>query len=169
MRAICDESDIRTLLRLKLGGSFVCYTGSDRLFTAHAEFSKHLTPRDPCMCVMLHDRSQRVQGRLVIREWKPILWFTKGRRSGRTLVPTVVHSKYDKDGHPWSQGDTDLINADPTLIVGVRQWIYHLTEPGDLILDPFAGSAIWGRIAVRMIPLILGPPVDEHGSRAMAG
>src|SRR5262249_28324557 len=29
---------------LKPGGSLVCYTATDRLFTAHAEFSRYLTP-----------------------------------------------------------------------------------------------------------------------------
>jgi DNA modification methylase len=96
-----------------------------------------------CHAVMQHDQSQRLRGRSAIINCKPILWYTKGHRrsiNGRvSLVPNMVGSTRDKSAHPWAQGDG-----------GVRQWIHHLTAPGERIVDPFAGTGTWGRIAAEM-------------------
>jgi hypothetical protein len=58
----------------------------------------------------------------------------------RAVVPSVLQqlSGRDKSGHDWGQGEA-----------GVTNLIHVLTEPDELILDPFAGSALWGRIAMQ--------------------
>jgi hypothetical protein len=55
-------------------------------------------------------------------------------------LPTVWRSGgKDKSLHEWAQGDG-----------GVWIPIDCLTDLGELILDPFAGSGTWGRIATAM-------------------
>ena len=121
------------------GGSLICYFGNTQVDKMHrilgdAGLVHHFA------AWMQHDASQRLAGKFVIADGKPILWYTKGFRRGRTLVPNVVSdSVCDKSAHNWAQGDG-----------GVRVWIHHLTEPGETILDPCAGTGEWGRIAVEM-------------------
>jgi DNA methylase len=109
----------------------------------------------------------------VFAKWKPVLWFTKGPRRGRTLVPDVVRleeeipetpddvsevvrAKRDKSAHPWAQGDG-----------GVRQWIHHLTAPGELIIDPFAGTGRWGEIAAEMGRRWIGCDITLGGTETV--
>jgi DNA modification methylase len=68
-------------------------------------------------------------------------------------MPDVLNSKADKTQHPWSQGTG-----------GVEYIIEHLTEPGELIVDPFAGTATWGRRAVAMGRRWLGADIVQGGS-----
>lgn len=120
------------------GGSFICYFG-------HANLNRMMRILEDAgltyfwSCVMMHEQSQRLPGKFVIVGHKPILWFVKDFRRGRTLVPDVVFStRRNKQQHAWGQGQG-----------GVTQWIHQLTEPGELILDPFCGSGQWGDIACR--------------------
>lgn len=118
------------------GGMLVCYTGQTLLNRDMRIFDEHLTYWHAA--VMLHDQNQRLFGRGMIVKHKPILLYAKGGvRHGRSLMPDVVTSKRDKSMHAWAQGDG-----------GVRRWIEHLTEPGETIVDPCAGTGTWGRIAV---------------------
>ena len=117
------------------GGSLICYTGQSRLDRDIGIFARHL--RWWWLLTMLHHQSQRLPGKFVTAEFKPVLWFVKERRLGRTLVNDVLRSPArNKDDHDWGQGEA-----------GVPLLIEQLTEPGDLIADPFAGTALWGHIA----------------------
>jgi hypothetical protein len=52
----------------------------------------------------------------------------------------------------------------------VRHWparCEHLTEPGELIIDPFAGTGTWGTIAASMGRRWLGADVVEGGRAAV--
>jgi DNA modification methylase len=130
------------------GGSLICYTGQSRLDRDMQIFGKRL--RYWWELVMPHDQSQRLPGKFVIANFKPVLWYVKDHRRGRSLMPDILKSpKREKDLHNWAQGDG-----------GVSQLVEHLTEPGELIVDPFAGTATWGRICV----LVLVVPVNQpHG------
>jgi hypothetical protein len=123
--------------KLMPGGSLVCYTGQSRLNRDMALFDRHL--RYWWLLTMRHDRAQRLPGKFVIVESKPVLWYVKEYRRGRTLVPDTLSSERDQSAHPWAQGTG-----------GVAQVIEHLTDPGETIGDPFAGTAKWGEIAARM-------------------
>lgn len=134
------------------GGSLISYTGSARLDRDMAIFGEHL--RYGHLAVMLHDARQKLFNPGALVNYKPILWYTKGQRRGGSLVPLVIDtSKRDKSAHPWAQGDA-----------GVRQWIHHLTEPGELIIDPFAGTGTWGRIAAEMGRRWIGCDLKRGGT-----
>jgi hypothetical protein len=103
---------------------------------------------------MLHHQSQRLPGKFIIANHKPVLWYVKGFRRGRTLVPDVLRPpQREKDDHEWGQGEG-----------GVTHLIEHLTEPGELIVDPFAGTAMWGRIAADMGRRWIGADIAEGGT-----
>jgi hypothetical protein len=138
------------------GGSLICYTGHSRLNRDHAIFSTTL--RYWWELSMPHDQTQRLPGKFVIVGWRPILWYVKEFRRGRSLMPDVLKSISDKTQHPWSQGTG-----------GVEYIIEHLTEPGELIVDPFAGTATWGRIAVGMGRRWIGADIVEGGSTHIVG
>jgi hypothetical protein len=133
------------------GGSLVCYTGQSRLDRDMRIMSEHL--RWWWLMIMPHDQSQRLPGKFIIAGFKPVLWYVKDHRRGRTLVPDVLQSPArDKELHNWSQGDG-----------GVSAIIEHLTEPGELIIDPFAGAAAWGERAATMGRRWLGADVIAGG------
>jgi DNA modification methylase len=137
------------------GGSLVCYTGQSTLPRDVSIFGEHL--RYWWQLIMLHDQSQRLPGKFVIANYKPVLWYVKGHRRGRTMVPDLLISPArDKLMHGWAQGEG-----------GVWQVIEHLTEPGELIIDPFCGTATWGRIAASMGRRWLGADVVEGGLETM--
>jgi hypothetical protein len=121
------------------GGSLICYFGGARLNKLYRILDDagldHWWP-----AAMLHNSRHKMFGHGVLVNHKAILWYTKGpRRQGAdgrlSMVPSVVSSMRDNTLHPWAQGDG-----------GVQQWIYHLTEPGGTVVDPFCGTAEWGRI-----------------------
>lgn len=61
--------------------------------------------------------------------YKSILIFTKGKPAVRKWMSTVHSDEQDKRYHKWGQGTG----------FGIKM-IDMLTEPGDLILDPFCGG-----------------------------
>lgn len=134
------------------GGSLICFTGQSRLDRDFDIFGEHL--RYWWQLAMRHNHAQRLPGKFVIAEYKPVLWYVKDHRRGRTLVNDVLRSdRRDKDGHDWGQGDG-----------GVELLIQQLTDPDELIVDPFAGTARWGQIAARMGRVWIGSDVVEGGA-----
>ena len=68
-------------------------------------------------------------------------------------MPDRWPSELDKDWHAWGQGAG-----------GVQVPIEHLTVPGELIVDPFAGAAQWGRVANQMGRRWLGADIAAGGT-----
>jgi hypothetical protein len=131
------------------GGSLICYTGNTRVNRDIMLFERHLT--FVAYRAIVHMLQQRMHGRRLLVGHAPILHYSKGpmrRLPGRSPLvpdtfsithdelPNAVHSIRDKTLHAWGKGDG-----------GCRVFIEHLTDPGELIVDPFAGSATFGRIA----------------------
>ena len=80
---------------------------------------------------MLHTCVRRLPGKFVIAEFKPVLWYGKDFHRGKSLVTDVLRPERDKSKHTWAQGDG-----------GVWPLIEHLTDAGELIADPFAGTTV---------------------------
>jgi DNA modification methylase len=86
--------------------------------------------------------------------YKPVLWYVKEKRRGHNLIVDVLRDKgKDKSDHEWGQG-----------VAGVPQLIEDLTEPGELIVDPFAGSCLWGNISASMGRRWLGADIAKGGT-----
>ena len=134
------------------GGSLICYTGQSRLDRDMRILSSKL--RWWWLLAMMHHQSQRFPGKFVIANFKPVMWFVKDFRRSRSLVPDILTPpKRDKELHNWGQGDG-----------GISPLVEHLTEPTELIVDPFAGSANWGRICTQMGRRWLGADIVQGGA-----
>ena len=70
------------------GGSLICYTGQSRLNRDITIFDERL--RYWWLLVMPHNQSQRLPGKFVIANFKPVLWYMNRRRS-RSLVPDFLN------------------------------------------------------------------------------
>jgi site-specific DNA-methyltransferase (adenine-specific) len=86
---------------------------------------------------LANKRSNKLFGKNVIIRWKPALWFIKGKRQRENegYFPldfiSVEREEFAdaKKHHAWGQPVPFFTN-----------WIEHITKPGALILDPFAGG-----------------------------
>lgn len=134
------------------GGSLICYTGQSRLDRDMRLLGGHL--RYWWLLAMMHNSSQRLPGKFVVAEFKPVLWYVKDHRRGRSLVTDVLRPpSKDKSEHDWGQGEG-----------GAHLLIEHLTEPGELVADPFAGSARWGLLSQNMGRRWVGADTHDGGS-----
>jgi hypothetical protein len=120
------------------GGSLVCFIGGLTCWREVANWFGERLQDQPLLAMPL-TQVRPLPGLFVRVEHRPVLWFTKGPRRTRGMVPTLARSSgKDKELHPWQQGDA------------VWQWIEPLTDPGDLVVDPFYGSGEWGHICGAM-------------------
>jgi SAM-dependent methyltransferase len=129
---------------LKPGGSLVAYAGHYALFKIGPLMEQHL--RYWWTLALQHGgNSARLPGFGVFVEWKPLLWFVKGRRWNRDYLADLVRGDPpDKLLHDWQQGREEA-----------RYIIERLTAPGEVVLDPLCGSGtvcaaarLSGRLAV---------------------
>lgn len=112
------------------GGSLVTYLGHHSLPTALPALAEHL--RFWWLCsVRLHGPAARLPGKWVMPLSRPLVWYVKGGRRDRRWVKDSVdvHTVARKAAHPWAQ-HTEV----------AKYYIEALTEPGELVVDPFAGS-----------------------------
>jgi site-specific DNA-methyltransferase (adenine-specific) len=122
--------------KLKPGGSLVAYCGQATLGDVIAAMSPHLKYWW-CMALTHSALPQQLPGKWVQVRWKPLVWFVKERRATRHYIDDViVGTPPRKDLHEWAQGVDE-----------VRPIIESLTETGELVVDPFAGSGSFGRAA----------------------
>ena len=113
---------------LKKGGSLLCYAGQSTLPKVLAVMTPHIGYWWT-LAVVHGGTTQRFPGKWVFIEWKPIVWFVKGKRRDSEYVADVVDSRQDKEHHPWGQSTIEA-----------SYYIEHLTQPGQLVCDPFCGG-----------------------------
>jgi site-specific DNA-methyltransferase (adenine-specific) len=127
------------------GGSLVAYCGQSILPDALERLSRHL--RYWWTICLLHEHgTAMIPGKNVSSGWKPMVWFVQDNRRGRFMVadrvkgspPRKTIPTGDADADDWAQGVSELEGI-----------ISGLTDPGDLIVDPFAGSGSVGIAALR--------------------
>jgi site-specific DNA-methyltransferase (adenine-specific) len=112
-------------------GSLVTLLGHYQVPEVTATFEKSGLRYWWLLAVGQHHRT-RLPGKGVCVYWKPALWYVKGRR--RVDLPDfpmdfIAGDKPAKSVHPWEQG-----------LGFFRHWCERLTWPGEVVLDPFAGS-----------------------------
>lgn len=137
--------------KLKPGGSLVAYCGQGNLPDVTQQMGNHL--RYWWTLALIHNHGgQQLPGKWVMVEWKPVLWYVKGTRSGRLYVADRMSgSKPRKELHEWAQGVNE-----------VSYLIEQLSEPGALIVDPFAGSASFGYAAQTLGRHFIGAENGSH-------
>jgi ParB-like chromosome segregation protein Spo0J len=137
--------------KLKPGGSLIAYVGQGNLPDVTAEIGPHL--RYWWTLALMHKHGgQQLPGKWVMVEWKPLVWYVKGTRSGRLYVADRMSgSKPRKDLHEWAQGVDE-----------VSYLIEQLSEPGALVVDPFAGSGSFGYAAQQLGRHFIGAENGSH-------
>jgi 16S rRNA G966 N2-methylase RsmD len=125
------------------GGSLIGYSGQGNLPEVLTRLSEHL--RYWWTLALIHSHgSQNLPGKWVSPGWKPVVWFVRDTRATQTMVADTIKGSPPRktiptgDDGTWAQGVDEL-----------GPIISALTAPGDLIVDPFAGSGTTGIAAAR--------------------
>lgn len=139
--------------KLKPGGSLVCYTGQSILPGVLDTLGKYL--RYWWTLSLEHAAGgQQLPGKWVFVEWKPVVWFVKDHREGRSYVADRIRgTRPDKDQHEWAQGVEEVVYL-----------VESLTDLGGLVVDPFAGSGSFGRAALKLGRRFVGADLDPDSA-----
>ena len=134
---------------LKPGGSMVAMVGQSYLPQIIERLSATLTYHWTLAYLTPGGQASQLWSRRVNTFWKPLLWFTKGEYEGEWIGDVCRSDANDKRFHHWGQSEG-----------GMADVIDRLTDPGELILDPFLGAGTTGAVAVRMGRRFIGIDVD---------
>lgn len=124
------------------GGSLIAYSGQSLLPEVLDRLRPHL--RYWWTIALIHGATQMIPGKFVSAGWKPLLWFVKEARGSKTMLADTVQGGTARktvatgDDGSWAQS-----------VIPLEPIISALTAPGDLIVDPFAGSGTTGLAALR--------------------
>jgi DNA modification methylase len=104
---------------------------------------------------MQYTASKFLPGKFIIVEQRPVLWYVKEFRRGRTMIADILRptEPADRSEHEWAKSEA-----------GVGVLIDNLTEPGELIIDPFAGTGYWGTLAANLGRRWIGADIKRGGS-----
>lgn len=83
--------------------------------------------------------------------WKPVLWYVKGEYKGDYVGDVLKSPESDKRFHEWGQSLGGMIDI-----------VERLTNPGDVILDPFLGGGTTGAAAVSMGRKFIGTDIETE-------
>lgn len=83
--------------------------------------------------------------------WKPLLWFVKGTYSGDRISDMVDSPENDKRFHEWGQS-----------VGGMAEIVERITDPGDVVLDPFLGGGTTGVAAVMQSRKFIGSDIKQE-------
>jgi site-specific DNA-methyltransferase (adenine-specific) len=115
---------------LVAGGLFITFVGQFHLDRYFESFGKHLTYRWTIASTWERD-ANLIYPLGISSRWKPILLFSKGpyrRTTGRKTDLLLMPHK-EKGLHEWQQP-----------VGSIEELIKNFSNPGDLIVDPCAGS-----------------------------
>ena len=118
---------------LKDGGSCLCYVTQTMLHQVLNVMSKNL---DYYWIISIkHGGNNGRHGRGIFVEWKPILWFVKGKkkRSSDFVADFVYSTPPEKILHRWEQSTKEA-----------EYYISHLSSVGEVVLDPMMGTGTTG-------------------------
>lgn len=135
---------------LKPGGSLLCYSGQSMLPEVFDALRPHLRYWWTLMLEHRHG-GQWMPGKWVRIEWKPIVWFVRDPFVGKEYLSDRVRgSTPQKHEHEWAQGIEEVFSV-----------IGGLTESGDLVCDPFAGSGSFGKAALHLGRRFVGAEIGK--------
>lgn len=113
------------------------------------------------MCGLLQTDRTRMAGKWINIWWKPILWFVKRARrlDNTSMLPNdIVKGIKEKGQHPWQQPVNLAVD-----------WIKGTTLPGEVVLDPMAGSGTTLVAAKLMDRQSIGIEIEEEACEISAG
>lgn len=134
------------------GGSLVAYCGQSILPDVLNRLGEHL--RYWWTIALIHGQSQNIPGKWVSAGWKPVVWYVRDARINQAMLADTVSGGMPRktiavgDDGSWAQAVQPL-----------EPIISALTAPGDLIIDPFAGSGTVGVAAARFGRRFIGAEI----------
>jgi len=126
---------------LKPGGSLVTYLGSLHMPVVMSKLADSGL-RFVWTLAVLHSGKRSMMTEYGIRVgWKPLLWYVNGRfrHDPERIIHDVIASSEEKCSHEWQQSVADAAHC-----------IEALSEPGDLVFDPFCGGGTTAVAAKRL-------------------
>ncbi len=135
---------------LKDGGSLLTFVGQTNIpeicdYMRNAGLEFHWP-----ICVLHTGRASTMHSTKTMIEWKPILWFTKGKYQGDYVRDLVESKPPNKDEHDWAQSTEES-----------DYYIKHLTIENEIVYDPFLGSGTFGVSAKKLKRQFIGCEVDK--------
>jgi DNA modification methylase len=134
---------------LKSDGLLIAYSGQFYMERILEDLGRHL--RRLWILAQLHaGQPSYLRVPNMVQEWKPIVMFKKSRfRRGDGRGDVLRGAGQEKDRHPWQQAEDEA-----------AELVKRFSNPGDLVVDPFVGSATTGAAALRLGRRFLGCDVD---------
>ena len=136
---------------LKSGGSLIVMTGQSYLPEVLNELGRKMKYHW-CMSYQTPGgQSPQLFSKKVNTFWKPVLWYVKGNYNG-DYIGDVLKSPVnanEKEYHEWGQS-----------LGGMLDIVERITNPGDVILDPFLGGGTTGAAAVSMGRKFIGTDIE---------
>lgn len=121
---------------LKKDGFIAIYSGQYHLPEVIKRLSEHLT-YVWTFCLYHSGKKQLVNGVNIMCGWKPVLIFSNGKKKMRfSAYDVLISEQREKSSHEWQQSES-----------GVFPLIDILTKPGELVVDTFAGSGTFLKVA----------------------
>lgn len=134
---------------LKEKGFLAAYSGQYNLPEVINRLSEHLT-YVWTFCLYHVGKKQLVNGVNIMCGWKPVVIFSKGCKKMRfSAYDVLVSEEREKESHEWQQSES-----------GARGLIEIFSRPGDLIVDPFAGSGTFLKVANEMGRKAIGAEIN---------
>jgi hypothetical protein len=117
--------------KLKPGGLCLAYCGQMYLPQVLAAMARHLHYWW-VFAVRVADQPKAVYARFIQARWKPVVAFAKPpvRPAANWLADCIEGGGRDQRYHEWGQAEAEAVYL-----------IQRLTEPGQLVVDPYAGGA----------------------------
>lgn len=136
---LLDDLAAGALQVLKPGGSLVVMMGQYFLSAALQRLSIPGLVYRWTLAYMMAGAHARMHSIGLNVGWKPVLWFTKGDFGGNGFYDVIQGEARDKRFHHWGQD-----------VAGFEKLVERFSRRGELVLDPFAGSATTGVAALRL-------------------
>jgi len=134
---------------LKEKGFLAAYSGQYNLPEVINRLSEHLT-YVWTFCLYHVGKKQLVNGVNIMCGWKPVLIFSKGCKKMRfSAYDVLISEAREKESHRWQQSAS-----------GVKGLIEILSKPNDVIVDPFAGSGTFLKVANDMGRKAIGAEIN---------
>lgn len=139
--------------KLRNGGLCVAYSGTYYLPDIMNLMAKHLTYWWT-FALPLGGQHSRMNSRRVFQAWKPILAFSKGKVEREWIVDCLPGRGREKTLHAWQQAENES-----------EYLISKLSNKGELVVDPYAGSGTTLAVAKRLGRRYLGCEIDKSVAR----
>lgn len=124
---------------LKANGSMIVMVGQSYLPEVMRLLGKHMNYHWCLAYLTPGGQSPQLWHKRTNTFWKPVLWYTKGEYIGDYIGDVLKSPPNDNDKqfHEWGQS-----------LGGMEDIVERFTNPGEVILDPFAGGGTTGVAAV---------------------